>query len=67
MQDVINEAETLYNLMMNLDFNPQKLFEEWSRTYGLTHELSPNTRNFSPMRDTSFLLRAMDDNISKMQ
>lgn len=67
MQDVITEAETLYNLMMNLDFNPQKLFEEWIKTNGLSHELSPNTRNFSPLRDTSFLLRAMNDNTGKMQ
>ena len=60
MQDIIKDAEMLHDLMMNLEFTPQVLFEEWIRSYGIIEETEARHDNFSPLKDTCFLLKAMD-------
>jgi len=60
MQDIIKEAEMLHDLMMNLEFTPQILFEGWMQNYGITEESEARHDNFSLLKDTCFLLKAMD-------
>ena len=62
MQDIIKEAEILHELMMNLEFTPQTLFGEWMKNYGIMEETEARQDNFSPLKDTCFLLKAMDKN-----
>jgi len=47
MQDIIKEAEMLHDLMMNLEFTPQELFEGWMQNYGITEESEARHDNFS--------------------
>ena len=55
--DVIKEAEMIHELMMNLEFTPQLLFEEWINN-GIMEETRQD--NFSQLKDTCFLLKAMN-------